>query len=64
MTGNANNTFNGGLMLVNGNDPNTANAHNPTVIVNQEIVAVPEPSTYALALVGLVAALWRRRVKA
>lgn len=38
--------------------------HAPVVTVNQQIVAIPEPSTYALAAVGIAAALWRRRRKA
>jgi hypothetical protein len=38
--------------------------HNPVVTVGQQIVAIPEPSTYALAAVGIAAALWRRRRKA
>lgn len=39
-------------------------SHAPVVTVNQRIVAIPEPSTYALAAVGIAAALWRRRRKA
>ena len=68
-------TFYGNSSVVSGplqietSTPSTIIAHwtAPTgtqLVVNQQIVAIPEPSTYALAAVGIAAALWRRRRKA
>lgn len=49
--------------IINPPTPMTT-SHAPVVTVSQRIVAIPEPSTYALAAVGVAAALWRRRRKA
>ena len=58
-----------GALLVETGDPTTVLRHwstttSGTLNVSQRIVAIPEPSTYALAAVGIAAALWRRRRKA
>ena len=58
-----------GALQIETSNPSTILSHwsAPTgtqLIVNQQIVAIPEPSTYALAGVGIAAALWRRRRKA
>ncbi|WFB34323.1 PEP-CTERM sorting domain-containing protein [Kiritimatiellota bacterium B12222] len=60
--GNANNAVDGSLTVTTAN-PTTGNTFNPVgIIVNQQIIAIPEPSTIVMlfmAFVGLVA--YRKR---